>query len=248
MSNCLNDCCNLFLKEKMIKDILKKFYSRFESNHDDVAKNIDCTEFEVDNWKTSKFIIQRLLPIVGSHPYPISELNLMVSAVCRLKPQQVFEWGTNIGKSSRIFYETGKQFNIPLEIHSIDLPDDLEHTEHPKSSRGRMVRGCAGVTLHQGDGLEKSIEIYKKNTEIPTLIFIDGDHSYESVRRELNGVIESMPNANILLHDTFYQSEDAGYNIGPYRALKETLEKMPGKFRVMATNTGLPGMTLLYKI
>jgi len=231
----------------MIKDLLKNLYSRFESNRDDVAKNVDCTEFEVDNWRTSKFIIHRLLPIVGSHPYPIAELNLMVAAICRLKPKQVFEWGTNIGKSARIFYETGKQFGIPLEIHSIDLPDDLEHSEHPKSSRGRLVRGYAGVTLHQGDGLEKAIELYKKNPKLPTLVFIDGDHSYESVCRELNGVIDTMPNAHILLHDTFYQSEAAGYNIGPYRAVKETLEKRSGQLRAMSTNTGLPGMTLLYK-
>ena len=232
----------------MIKDLLKNLYARFESNRDDVAKNVDCTEFEVDNWRTSKFIIHRLLPIVGSHPYPITELNLMVAAICRLKPKQVFEWGTNIGKSARIFYETGKQFGIPLEIHSIDLPNDLEHSEHPKSSRGRLVRGYAGVTLHQGDGLEKAVELYKKNPELPTLVFIDGDHSYESVYRELNGVIDTMPNADILLHDTFYQSEVAGYNIGPYRAVKETLEKRPGQLRAMSTNIGLPGMTLLYKL
>ena len=232
----------------MIKDLLKNLYGRFESNRHDVAKNVDCTEFEVDNWRTSKFIIYRLIPIVGLHPYPITELNLMVAAVCRLKPQQIFEWGTNIGKSARIFYEIGKQFGISMDIHSIDLPDDLEHTEHPKSSRGRMVRGYTGVTLHQGDGLGKSIEIYQKNPALRTLVFIDGDHSYESVFRELNGVIESMPNAHILLHDTFYQSEAAGYNIGPYRAVKETLEKMPGRFSDTVTNTGLPGMTLLYKL
>jgi cephalosporin hydroxylase len=210
------------------------------------TKNVHCTEFEVDNWVISNFIVKKLVPAVGIHPYPLDELNLMVAAICRLKPQQVFEWGTNIGKSARIFYEAGKQFGIPLEIHSIDLPDNQDHQEHPKSRRGYLVKGYPGVTLYQDDGLSKAIELY--NPKLSTLVFIDGDHSYESVYRELNGVINAMPNASILLHDTFYQSDESGYNIGPYKAVSETLAAMPGKYRVMATMTGLPGMTLLYKL
>ena len=212
------------------------------------AMNIRCSEFEVDNWLISEFIVKKLLAVAGTHPYPLAELNLMVAATCRLKPQQIFEWGTNIGKSARIFYETGKRFGIPLEIHSIDLPDNLDHQEHPRSKRGRLVKGCAGVSLHQGDGLSKAIELYKHNPQNRTLVFIDGDHSYESVCRELNGVIEAMPNASILLHDTFYQSEQSGYNIGPYDAVTKTLATMPGVYKVMSTTTGLPGMTLLYKL
>lgn len=212
------------------------------------AKNIQCSEFEVDNWVLSDFIVKKLIPVVGTHPYPIAELNLMVAAVCRLKPQQIFEWGTNIGKSARIFYETGKRFGIPLEIHSIDLPDDLDHQEHPRSGRGRMVKGYSGVSLYQADGLSKSIELYQRRSQDRTLVFIDGDHSYESVRRELAGIVEAMPNAAILLHDTYYQSEQSGYNIGPYKAVTEMLATMPGKYRVMSMMTGLPGMTLLYKL
>ena len=212
------------------------------------AKNIQCSEFEVDNWVLSDFIVMKLIPVVGTHPYPIAELNLMVAAVCRLKPQQIFEWGTNIGKSARIFYETGKRFGIPLEIHSIDLPDDLDHQEHPRSSRGRMVKGYSGVSLYQADGLAKSIELYQRRPQDRTLVFIDGDHGYESVRRELAGIVEAMPNAAILLHDTYYQSEQSGYNIGPYKAITDVLALMPGRYQVMSTTTGLPGMTLLYKL
>lgn len=226
--------------------VLRKLKKIIGTQRNDPAKNIHCSEFEVDNWIISDFLVKKLIPIVGTHPYPIAELNLMVAAVCRLKPQQIFEWGTNIGKSARIFYETGKRFGIPMVIHSIDLPDDLEHQEHPRSSRGRMVRGYSGVALHQGDGLTKAIELYRSNPQEKLLIFIDGDHSYESVFRELTGIIKEMPNAVILLHDTFYQSEEAGYNIGPYKAISEVLAAIPEKYKVMSTTTGLPGMTLLY--
>ena len=171
----------------------------------------------------------------------------MVAAVCRFKPQQVFEWGTNIGKSARIFYESGKYFGISLNIYSIDLPDDVEHGEHPHSNRGYLVKGCEGVIFLQGDGLETAINFYKMQPELRTLVFIDGDHSYESVCRELKGIINAMPDAAILLHDTFYQSEASGYNIGPYRAIEDTLRSRPGQYCQISTITGLPGMTLLYK-
>jgi cephalosporin hydroxylase len=231
-----------------IRNTVRKLQQVVGGGHEEPNINCNCTEFEVNNWIISDFIVSKLAPIVGIHPYPITELNLMVAAVCRLKPQQIFEWGTNIGKSARIFYETGKRFGISLEIHSIDLPDNLEHQEHPKSRRGYLVKGYSGVALYQADGLSKTIELYQRQPQLRTLVFIDGDHSYESVYRELNGVINAMPNANVLLHDTFYQSDGAGYNIGPYKAISETLAAMPGKYRVMSTATGLPGMTLLYKL
>jgi len=231
-----------------LKRIARKIQRAITADQRDAVKNVSCSEFEVDNWVISDFIISKLAPIVDTHPYPLTELNLMVAAVCRLKPEQIFEWGTNIGKSARIFYETGKRFQIPLEIHSMDLPDNIDHVEHPKSNRGYMVKGYSNVTLHQADGLAKAIELYQKNPTKRTLVFIDGDHSYESVYRELNGVIDAMPNAHILLHDTFFQSEESGYNIGPHKAIDETLASMQDKYRVMSTSTGLPGMTLLYKL
>lgn len=232
---------------KIYTQVIRKLQRMISTDRSDPAKNSHCSEFEVDNWIISDFIVRNLIPVVGIHPYPIAELNLMVAAVCRLKPQQIFEWGTNIGKSARIFYETGKHFSIPLEIHSIDLPDNLDHQEHPRSRRGHMVKGYAGVTLHQGDGLSKAIELYQRQSQKRTLVFIDGDHSYESVYRELSGIIESMPNAAILLHDTFFQSEQSGYNIGPHKAVTEILAKIPETYQSISTTTGLPGMTLLYK-
>ncbi|KKQ33961.1 MAG: hypothetical protein US50_C0067G0009, partial [Candidatus Nomurabacteria bacterium GW2011_GWB1_37_5] len=179
------------------------------------AKNTNCTEFEVDNWIISSFVIKKLIPSVGIKPFPLSELCLLSSAVCYFRPTHIFEWGTHIGKSARVFYETAKYFNIPIEIHSIDLPDNISHIEHPGYKRGRLVRGLRNVTLHQGDGLDKSLEIIKGITnDFKPLFYVDGDHSYESVKRELSGIIESVPNAVILLHDTFYQSSQSNYNIG----------------------------------
>ncbi len=234
---------------RYLRNLARSLRYALQESNTDPAVNSDCTEFEVNNWLISDFIVRKLIPLVGTHPYPISELNLMVAAVCRLKPTQVFEWGTNIGKSARIFRETAKQFGLSLKVHSIDLPNDVDHVEHPHGERGVMVRGLPEVTLHYGDGLDKTLEIFRSSREqTAPLVFIDGDHSYASVKRELLGVIENIPKVNILLHDTFYQSEKSGYNIGPHQAIAEILLETPGRFKVMSTSTGLPGMTLLYQL
>lgn len=211
--------------------------------------NDNCSEFEVNNWLISEFILNKIIPIVGIKPYPINELSLMVAAVCRLQPTYIFEWGTHVGKSARIFYETCTYFNIKTIIHSIDLPNNVEHVEHPKDQRGKLVKGFDQVILHQGDGLTTALEICKKNSiKKNVLFFLDGDHEYQSVKRELMGIMKNFPEANILIHDTFYQSSKSGYNIGPFKAIDATLKSLPNSYKVFSTKLGLPGMTLLYKL
>jgi hypothetical protein len=125
----------------------------------DPVVNPDCREFEVNNWALSTFVCESLVPIVGVHPFPLNELMLMAAAVCRLKPTHIFDWGTHIGKSARVFHETAKAFAIEIEIHSIDLPDSVGHLEHPGENRGLMVKGLSNVHLHLGDGLETALRI-----------------------------------------------------------------------------------------
>ena len=215
----------------------------------DPATNVHCSEFEVNNWVISEFLVEKLLPGVGMHPFPINELFLMVSAVCRLKPTHIFEWGTHLGKSARIFYETSKHFGLEIEIHSVDLPDEIVHQEHPGQQRGMLVKGLREVNLHQGDGLTVCLEIHHRiGKPDKTLVFIDGDHNHDSVKRELTGVMTHMPDANILLHDTFFQSAESGYNVGPSQAIAKAMAAAPGRYRTLSTDTGLPGMTLLYQL
>ncbi len=219
-----------------------------QQTFDDPALNLNSESFEVNNWIISDMVINKLVPVVGFHPFPLNELMLMTATVCRFKPELIFEWGTNIGKSARIFYEITKAFNYKSEIHSIDLPDDVFHNEHPQQNRGILVKDIPEVILHQADGLECSLGLIKqKKPKGHVLFFVDGDHSYETVKNELHTILSNVPNAIVLLHDTFYQSENSGYNIGPYKAVKEILENTKVKYKIISTNMGLPGMSLVYK-
>lgn len=211
-------------------------------------RNKQCSEFEVNNWLVSEFVMKELVPIVGIHPYPLNELMLMTATLCVLRPTHIFEWGTNLGKSARIFYEITKHFSILCEIHSIDLPDNVKHKEHPRQNRGIFVKDISQVRLYQGDGLNTSLalckDIHKKSQP---LFFLDGDHEYRSVKRELDNILKNVSNVSILVHDTFFQSSRSKYNIGPYKAVCTTLRLVPDKYKIISTNMGLPGMTLLYE-
>lgn len=237
-----------------IKQSIKKQYTKDKREpvniriYNNPAKNINCEAIEVDNWEISDFIVNKLVPIVGWHPFPLTELTLMATAVTRFKPKAIFEWGTHIGKSARIFYEITESFNIPSKIYSFDLPDEVEHNEHPHEKRGILVKDFKRVKLYQEDGVVGALKICKKNRikSENILFFIDGDHSYKSVKRELSAVYKNHRDANVLLHDTFYQSAKSGYNIGPRKAIDEFLTKNKS-YTEISTNTGLPGMTLITK-
>lgn len=233
----------------MIRELARKILSRVSRSADAASPNRECSEYEVNNWILSEFVLKRLVPVVGVHPYPLNELMLMAGSVCRFRPTHLFEWGTNIGASARIFHETARHFGIPVEIHSVDLPPDVEHVEQPGRTRGRLVRNKTGVTLHLGDGLETSLSIVR--TMPPggrPLFFVDGDHSYESVRSELAGILDAVEHPVVILHDTFYQSDESGYNIGPFEAVRDVLSEQDESrhLRSLSTNTGLPGMTVVY--
>jgi cephalosporin hydroxylase len=203
-------------------------------------------EFEVDGWALSEFVLKKIVPVSGVHPFPLQELMLMCAAVCRLQPSVIFEWGTNIGKSARIFFETTEHYGVPCQIHSIDLPDNVSHVEHPHEQRGVMVRGLNRVQLHQGDGLETSLAIWRQSgSPSNPFFFIDGDHSYDSVLREIEGIIGVIPGASMLMHDTFLQSSESGYNVGPHRAVSEIMVRHPLDFHAVHSGLSLPGMTLI---
>jgi len=215
----------------------------------DPVRNPTASEFEVDLGTLSRFLLQKIVPVVGTRPYPLNELLLMTAAACRLKPAVVFDWGTHIGTSARIFYECRQTFKLGYDVHSIDLPPASSHAEHPGSKHGRLVQGLAGVHLHRGNGVEVALALWQTlGCPKRPLFFVDGDHAYETVRDELNQIFSTVADASALAHDTFFQSAESNYNVGPARAIDEITEKFPGRFRVVKSGLGLPGMTLLAAI
>lgn len=209
-----------------------------------VAKEVPEKRLNCDTNDLGRFVQFRLLPLVGAFPYPPDELMLMAATVVSIRPEIIIEWGTNIGVSARVFLETTRRYSIRSKIHSIDLPFDAEHFEHPKWRRGILVRG-RDVTLHEGDGLTTAMTILAANVGRSSLVFIDGDHAETAVRREAETLWEAYPTLPILFHDTFVDPETNVPANGPGLAIRDLVRCERHRWTVLGTGLGRPGMTLI---
>jgi cephalosporin hydroxylase len=101
--------------------------------------------------------------------------------------------------------------------------------------------------MHQGDGVTTALALWDAAADKrKALFFLDGDHSYESVSRELRWIDSHVGNASFLIHDTLFQSAEANYNTGPFLAVRDFLRYIPNRYARIDERLGLPGMTLLY--
>lgn len=206
--------------------------------------------FEVNNWTISNFIIDKIIPIVGVHPYPLIELEILVSVVCYFKPDYIYEWGTHEGKSARIFWETINAFKLKTKITTIDLSENAQHVELPTISQyAKYIRNIEEINKIRGDGLDLSIKLSTKNNNNTTsLFFLDGDHEFNSVLRELETIFQKVKDPCVIVHDTFYQTRQSKYNTGPYDAIQKILGKRKDVKQIICNNLGLPGMSVLVKL
>lgn len=201
---------------------------------------------QVDCWAISRFVTERLIPVVGQHPFPAHELMMMTAAVCHAKPDLICDWGTHVGKSARAFWEICHAFGIDSEIHSVDLPDEAEHVEHPGDRRGLLVRDIHDIHLHQGDGVSVAMTLLRRDPpRRQPLFFLDGDHGYETVLRELRTIVDAQPRSYMLVHDTFMQSHPEDFSIDPHLAIQTFLMESRQAWEVIHSGLGRPGMTLL---
>src|ERR1019366_7150299 len=175
--------------------------------YDNPVRNFDSSEFEVNKKVIFQFVLDKLSPLMDG-PFPLDEMMLMAAAAIRFNPKLILEWGTNVGYSAKIFYETVKAFSLRSEIHSIDLPDDATHVEHNPEKVGILIRDIDEIKLHRGDGVNIALDLAKDYPDANVLFFVDGDHEYESVKRELIAITEKVKYPIIIIHDTLNQSSN----------------------------------------
>lgn len=151
----------------------------------------------------------------GLPAYGNDEVRFVEEILTKLRPTHVFDWGTNVGASARLFYEGSLQMGYPCEVHTVELPLELAHLDrdHPGETRyGAWIEGLP-VYGHRGDGVTESIRLHHELKPKRALFFIDGNHEYENVLKELLAIEEAAPQAVMLLHDTHQL-------VGPLRAIR----------------------------
>lgn len=228
-------------------DKITKLFCRLSTAYENLELNkfkqnypMCYTEFiEIDKYLISQYLL-KLVKIVGYRPFPFDELFLMVSAFLYHKPDMIIDVGTHQGKSARIWFELARHFGTQTSIHTIDLFDP-NHPEYPGNILGKYIKGTS-VKQHIGDGFGISSDLIKRDPDANFLIFLDSDHSYENVMRELS-LARAIKSGGFLVHDTFYQP-GSNYNHGPYLAIRDFSKDFTFK-QIIHLQTGLPGMSYL---
>lgn len=151
--------------------------------------------------------VQRVRQL-GIPGYGDDEVRFFAETLEKFRPNYIFEWGTNVGASARIFYEIGTQF-LTLRITTIEHPDD-QTPDHPGHRYGLWCEGFEPhIQMLKGDGVTVALEEFERlGKPERSLFFLDGDHSYTAVSRELILIGEAAPNAVILVHDTNHPVEE----------------------------------------
>ncbi len=127
----------------------------------------------------------------------------MCDTVETLRPDMVFEWGTNSGCSARVFWECARILDLDMPVHTVELPDELKEFDgqHPGIHCGMYLPGTS-VVQHRGDGVTEALILWKRLQPQNPLFFLDGDHSQVMVFREIALIDRMVPASTMLVHDT----------------------------------------------
>jgi cephalosporin hydroxylase len=118
--------------------------------------------------------------------------------LCQLRPRLAIEIGTAEGGSLARLAEHSD------EVHSFDLILPSE-----------QLRELSNVTLHTGDGHELLPKLLSRLSDAGRSVdfaLVDGDHSAEGVRRDVEDLLDSpaVGNTVIVVHDTMNETVRAG--------------------------------------
>lgn len=140
---------------------------------------------------------------MGLPAYGDQEVEFFESVLGRHRPTHVFEWGTNVGASARLFHEASLELGYECEVHTVELPLDLAHLDrdHPGHRYGQWIEGTS-IHAHRGYGLITSLTLYAQYTPERALFFLDGNHEHAVVLAELEAISETAPSAVMMVHDT----------------------------------------------
>ncbi len=157
---------------------------------------------------------------VGGWQMTAGERAAMEGILCQLKPALAVEIGTAEGGSLACIASRAG------EVHSFDLVTPAAE-----------AASLCNVTLHTGDShelLPAALQEFARADRNVDFVLIDGDHTSEGARRDLEDVVRSsaVGRTVILLHDTANEAVRAGLeaaNIGEFEKVKAIdLDLVPG--------------------
>jgi hypothetical protein len=160
---------------------------------------------------------------------------VMERLLVAIRPRLAIEIGTYLGGSMQVIAKNSDR------VISLDMDDSIEGK---LGSRFPNVEFIAGRTR---ETLPTLVEKLNKNAESPDFILVDGDHSLEGVRDDINLLLTIHPQRNmvIIMHDSFNPycragMLAAGWGNCPYVHAVE-IDFVPGVFFAHSYDTAEAG-------
>ena len=122
----------------------------------------------------------------------------------------------------------------PDKLHLFDI--DISRLVNPEIL-GHLESGSGRVTTHVGDS---SANMAKMPDDSFDMIYIDGDHAYEGVMKDVEASLPKLKESGVLIFNDYATwSAVSMFHCGVARAVHETCLNHPFKFRYMALQTML---------
>jgi predicted O-methyltransferase YrrM len=144
----------------------------------------------------------------------VPELTPLIALVRRLRPQRVIEIGTAHGGTlyvwSRLAADDGR-------LVSIDWPDPSMPELPPEEQLRALVRPGQHLEIVRGDSHAEATRARVEQAlggEPADFLYIDGDHSYEGVRRDFEDYAPFVrPGGLVALHDVLRHRPETGCEV-----------------------------------
>jgi len=159
--------------------------------------------------------------------------------ISHFKPKSVLEVGTHIGASTvhvaSALDNNFKKHDVKAAFSTLDLRDvncDAEKPwlkfKSPKSPQELLNELDLGITTKFMS--QNSLDYFQTPQDKYDFIFLDGDHSAQTVYKEVPKALKCLnPNGIILLHDYFKLGDSANpnnnFNSGPYLAMQRHVKE-----------------------
>ena len=176
----------------------------------------------------------------GRYHHPAAELPTAKLADCQVLPNrfELLEKVAKGGVMAEVGVDTG-DFSLrilntcnPEKLHLFDI--DISRLSNPTILKG-LEDGSGRLKTHVGDS---STNMSKMPDAYFDMVYLDGDHEYEGVMRDIMAVLPKMkPDGVILFNDYAVWSATSMFHCGVARAVHELCLNHPWKFRYIALQT-----------